>query len=105
MAFKTSCCKINLFLVVLVALKKAVCFVRFKSRSSLSVVSPNPPGQLHVLGHDGHPLGVDGAEVGVLKEADQVGLAGLLQGPDGRRLEPQVGLEVLGDLSDQPLKG
>ena len=29
--------------------------------------------------HDGHALGVDGAEVGVLKGADQVDLARLLQ--------------------------
>jgi hypothetical protein len=34
---------------------------------------------LNVLGHDGHTLGVDGAQVGVLEEADQVSLAGLLK--------------------------
>ena len=44
----------------------------------LGTLAPDPPGQLDVLGHDGHPLGVDGAEVGVLKQTDQVGLAGLL---------------------------
>ena len=48
---------------------------------------------------------MDGAEVGVLEEADQVGLGGLLQGDDGRRLEAQVGLEVLGDLADEALEG
>ncbi|CAB1334814.1 unnamed protein product [Coregonus sp. 'balchen'] len=26
---------------------------------------------MDVLGHDGHPLGVDGAQVGVLEQADQ----------------------------------
>ena len=31
--------------------------------------APDPPGKLHVSGHDGHSLGVDGAEVGVLKQA------------------------------------
>ena len=71
----------------------------------LSTLAADPPGQLDVLGHDGHPLGVDGAEVGVLKEADQVGLAGLLQGTNGGRLEPQVGLEVLSNLPDQALEG
>jgi hypothetical protein len=40
-------------------------------------------------------LGVDGAEVGVLEEADQVRLGGLLEGEDGVRLEAQVRLEVL----------
>jgi len=48
---------------------------------------------------------VDGAQVGVLKEANQVGLAGLLQGHHGRRLKAQVSLEVLGDLADQTLEG
>merc|ERR1719209_2920776 len=63
----------------------------------------DPPGQLDVLGHDGDALGVDGAEVGVLEQAHQVGLAGLLQGHHGGALEPKVGLEVLGDLADQAL--
>ena len=61
--------------------------------------------ELDVLGHNGHTLGVDRAQVGVLEEADQVCLGGLLQGNDSRRLEAQVGLEVLGDLSDQALEG
>ena len=45
----------------------------------LSSLSTDPPGQLDVPGHDGDPLGVDGAQVGVLEEADQVGLGSLLQ--------------------------
>ena len=36
--------------------------------------------QLDVFGHDGDTFGVDGAQVGVLKQTHQVGLAGLLQG-------------------------
>jgi hypothetical protein len=48
---------------------------------------------------------VNGAEIRVLEKAHEVGLAGLLEGPDGGRLEPEVGLEVLGDLSDQALEG
>ena len=72
---------------------------------SLSTLSTDSPGQLDVLGHDGHPLGVDGAQVGVLEQANQVGLAGLLEGHHGGALEPQVGLEVLGDLPHQALEG
>lgn len=49
---------------------------------------------------DGDTLGVDGAQVGVLKEGDEVRLDGLLQGTDGGGLEAEVGLEVLGDLTD-----
>ena len=48
--------------------------------AGLGPLAADPPGQLDVLGHDGHPLGVDGAQVGVLEQADQVGLAGLLRG-------------------------
>ena len=47
-------------------------------------------GELHVLDHDGDALGVDGAEVGVLKYADEVGLTGLLKGEDGEALKAHV---------------
>ena len=86
------------------AFKKAGCFkVDFKAK--LSSLSTDPPGELDVLRHDGDPLGVDCAQVGVLEESNQVGLAGLLQSHDGAGLEPQVSLEVLGDLPDEPLEG
>ena len=48
---------------------------------------------------------MDGTEVGVLKEANQVGLAGLLESHDSRALESEVSLEVLGNLPDQALEG
>ena len=90
------------------ALKKAVWF-RWAGRAEvwacLSTLATDPPGQLDVLGHDGDPLGMDGAQVGVLEEADKVGLTGLLEGHDGGALEPQVGLEVLGNLPHQALEG
>lgn len=53
---------------------------------------------------DGNSLGVDGTQVGVFEKGDQVGFNGFLQGTDGRGLESQVGLEVLGDFSDQSLE-
>jgi len=71
----------------------------------LSTFATDTAGQLDVLWHDGHALGVDGAQVGVLEESDQVGLASLLQGHDGGGLEAKVSLEVLGDLSHQALEG
>jgi hypothetical protein len=43
---------------------------------------------------------VDGAQVGVLEEGDEVRLDGLLQGTDGGGLEAEVGLEVLSNLAD-----
>ena len=71
----------------------------------LSSLSSDSSGQLDVLGHDGDPLGVDGAQVGVLKQTNEVSLAGLLESHDSRGLEPEVSLEVLGDLSHQTLEG
>ena len=47
---------------------------------------------------------MDGAEVGVLEEPHEVGLAGLLESHHGRALEAEVGLEILSDLSDETLE-
>ena len=68
-------------------------------------LTTDAPFKLNVLGHDGHALGVDGAEVGVLEEANEVSLGGFLEGEHGGALEAEVGLEVLGDLTDQALEG
>jgi len=51
-------------------------------------------------GLDGDTLGVDSAQVGVLEEGDEVGLDRLLESADGRRLETEVGLKVLGDFTN-----
>jgi hypothetical protein len=53
---------------------------------------------------DGDTLGVDGGKVGVLKERDKISLGGLLKSHDGRRLEAQIRLEVLCDLTDETLE-
>ena len=64
----------------------------FKYHLKLSFLSTDPPG-------------VDGAEVGVLEETNEVGLSCLLDGHDGGALEAKIGLEVLGDLTDKTLEG
>jgi len=71
----------------------------------LSPLSTNPPGELDVLGHDGDTLGVDGAQVGVLEQPDQVSLAGLLKSSNSGRLEPEIGFEILSDFPHQTLEG
>ena len=86
-----------------VALKRAVVWSQCKN-NCLGTLATDSTGQLDVLGHDGHTLGVDGAQVGVLEESDEVCLAGLLEGHDGGGLEAQVSLEVLGDLPHQTLE-
>ena len=50
-----------------------------KPENILSTLSTDTTCQLDVFGHDGDTLGVDGAQVGVLKQTHQVGLTGLLQ--------------------------
>jgi hypothetical protein len=61
-------------------------------------------GEGEVLRLDGDALGVDGGEVRVLEEGDEVRLGGLLERHDGGRLEAEVGLEVLRDLAHEPLE-
>ncbi len=51
---------------------------QINNEDCLGALATDPPGQLDVLRHDGDTLGVDGAQVRVLEEADQVSLAGLL---------------------------
>eukprot|EP00798_Chlamydomonas_sp_ICE-L_P028173 gene28173-biopygen32138 len=59
----------------------------------LSPLPADATSQLDVLRHVGDTLGVDGSQVGVLEQANQVGLSSLLEGQDGRGLETQIGLE------------
>ena len=66
--------------------------------------SSDAAGELDVFGHDGDPLGVNGAEVGVLEEPDHVGLSRFLEGEDCLGLEAQVRLVLLGDFSDEALE-
>ena len=87
------------------ALKRAFGVIGWFFLHFLGAFSTDSAGQLDVLGHDGDALGVDGAEVGILEESDQVGLGRLLQSHDGGALEAEIGLEVLGDLTDKTLEG
>lgn len=68
-------------------------------------LSTDTAGQLDVLGHDGHTLGMDCAQVGILKQANEVRLSCFLQGSDGSTLETEVRLEVLSNLTHQALEG
>ena len=54
---------------------------------------------------DNLPLGVDGAQIGIFKQADKVRLNGLLKRPNSRRLEAEIRLEVLGDFTHETLEG
>ena len=76
-----------------------------QSIKSSGALTADSAGELHVLGHDGDTLGMDGAEVGVLEEADHVSLRGLLEGKDGRGLETELVSVLRGDLTDESLEG
>ena len=84
-------------------LKNTVWLLRC-SWSDLSPLSTDAASELDILRHDGNTLGVDGSQVGILKQANQVGLGSLLEGQDGRGLETQIGLEILSNLTNQPLE-
>jgi len=71
----------------------------------LRALATEAAGELNVLGLDGNALCVNGAEVGVLEQRHEVSLDGLLKGADGGRLEAEVALEVLGNLTDETLEG
>lgn len=86
---------ITVIIVVLVA-KDACCLSTFASDTA---------SQLDVLRHNCDTLSMDGAQVGVFKETYQVGFTGFLQCTDGRRLETEIGLEILGNFTHQPLEG
>lgn len=77
---------------------------RHKNCLHLSSLSPYPASQLDVFGHDGDSLGVDGTQISVFKQTHQVCFTGLLKRADSCTLKPQVGFEILGDLSHQPLE-
>jgi hypothetical protein len=85
---------------------------RITMRDISKSVAPDSPGELEVLGHDRDSAGVDGAQVGVLEQRHEVGLSSLLEGENGRRLESQFLLELVGELTDwisesstEPLEG
>jgi len=78
---------------------------QWKKSKCLGTFSADTAGQLDVLGHDGDTLGVDGTQVGVFKETNEVSLGGFLESHHGRGLEAEVSLEVLSDFTHKSLEG
>ena len=74
------------------------------SGTNLSSLAADSASELDVLGHDGDSLGVNGAEIGVLKETNQVRLRRLLESSHSAALKPQIRLKVLSNLPNQPLE-
>jgi histone H3 len=80
-------------------------WLRVAGKNKRLALTTEAASELEVLGLDGDTLGVDGSKVGVLEERDEVSLGRLLEGEDGRRLEAEVGLEVLSNLTNKTLEG
>jgi len=74
-------------------------------RCSLRALSTDTAGKLNILGHDGNTLCVDSTQVSILEESNKVCLSGLLKCKNGRSLETEISLEILGDLTDKALEG
>ena len=71
---------------------------------SLSPLSTNAACQLNIFRHDCDALGVNCAQVRVLKQSNEVGFSSLLKSKDSRRLEAKIRLEVLGYFANKTLK-
>jgi len=72
---------------------------------SLSSFTTDTTSELDILWHNSDTLGVDSAQVGVLKQTNKVGFTGLLESSNGCRLEPKIGFEILSNFSDETLEG
>jgi len=48
---------------------------------------------------------MNGAEIGVFEESDQVSLGGFLESQNGRRLESGLGSNFVGDILNESLEG
>ena len=72
--------------------------------ASLSALSTDAASQLDILRHDGNTLSVNGTQVGVLEESNQVGLGGFLESQDSGGLEAKIGLEILGNFANETLE-
>jgi len=70
----------------------------------LSSFSANSSRQLDVFRHDCDAFRVNGAQVGVLEEADKVSFGGFLEGSDGCALKAKIRFEVLGNFTNQTLE-
>lgn len=59
--------------------------------------TPDASSKLDILLHDGHALGMDGTEIGVLEKMDQKRLGGFLKSQDRMRLPAQLGADFGGE--------
>ena len=69
-----------------------------------SAFATDSTGELDVLWHDGHTLGMDGAKVGIFEETNYICLGSFLQSANGSRLESEVLAKILSDFTNKTLE-
>ena len=74
-------------------------------REHLVALATEAAGKGEIFWLDSDALGVDGGEVGVLEERDEVRLGGLLEGHDGRGLEAEVRLQRVSARGGRGIEG
>jgi len=70
----------------------------------LRSISTDSSCQLNILRHDGDSLCVNGTEVSIFEQSNQVRLGSFLKGENSVALESQVRFVVLGNFSDKSLE-
>lgn len=72
--------------------------------NDLSAFTANSPCQLYIFWHDRDTFGVNGAQIRVFEQADQVSFRRFLKGTYSGALKAQIGFEILRDFTNQTLK-
>lgn len=72
---------------------------------NLRAFTTDAASELNILGHDSDTFAMDGAQIGVFKQGDEVSFGSFLKGKDGSALKTQIALEILGNLTNQALEG
>ncbi|KYQ59697.1 hypothetical protein ALC60_01363 [Trachymyrmex zeteki] len=72
--------------------------------NGLSAFTANSPCQLYIFWHDRDTFGVNGAQIRVFEQADQVSFRRFLEGTYSGALKAQIGLEILSDFTNQTLE-
>jgi hypothetical protein len=72
--------------------------------SCLRALSTEATSELNILGLDSDTLSVNGSQVGIFEEGNEVSFRGFLKGTNGRGLETKISLEVLSDFTNKTLE-
>jgi hypothetical protein len=72
--------------------------------SCLRALSTEATSELDILGLDSNTLSVNGSQVGIFEEGNEVSFGGFLKGTNGGRLETKISLEVLSDFTNKTLE-